>query len=104
MSQPPPPPSPPPAPGPVGQPYSPQGATSGLAIASLVCGIAGFFCVIPAVVAVVLGYRARTQIDESAGQQSGRGMAMAGIILGWIVIGLTVLWLLVVIIAAVASD
>lgn len=96
MSQPPPPPNG----GPVGQPNPPSaGGTNGLATAALVCGIVGFFCVVPAILALIFGYRARTQIDESGGVQGGRGMATAGIVLGWIWIGLTVVSLLI----AVAS-
>ncbi|MGH9025008.1 MAG: DUF4190 domain-containing protein [Acidimicrobiia bacterium] len=98
--QPPPPPSPPPTGGPVGQPYSPQGGTNGLATAALICGIVGFFCLIPAILALVFGYRARSQIDASGGERGGRGTATAGIVLGWIWIALTVLW---VVVAAVAA-
>jgi hypothetical protein len=89
MSQPPP---PPPNGGPVGQPNPPAaGGSNGLATAALVCGIVGFFCVVPAILALIFGYRARNQIDASGGAQSGRGLATAGIVLGWIWIGLTVL-------------
>jgi hypothetical protein len=44
---------------------------------------------IGAVLALVFGYRARTQIKNSAGRQTGSGLATAGIILGWI--GITIL-------------
>ena len=42
-----------------------------------------------AVLALVFGYRARRQIENSAGRQTGSGLAVAGIILGWI--GVTIL-------------
>jgi ABC-type phosphate transport system permease subunit len=58
-----------------------------LAIASLVCGIVGCFT-ITAIVAVVLGFVARNQIEKSGGTQQGSGMALAGIILGFVWIGL----------------
>jgi len=74
--------------------------TNGLAIASLVCGIAGFLCIVPAVLGIVFGYRARRQIDESGGVQGGRGMATAGLICGWVWVGLTILYIIV----AVASN
>jgi hypothetical protein len=59
-----------------------------LAIASLVCGIVGCFT-ITAIVAIVLGFVARNQIEKSGGTQQGSGMALAGIILGFVWIGLS---------------
>jgi hypothetical protein len=53
--------------------------TNGLAIASLVCGILGI-----SVVALALGYVGRSQIRRSRPRQRGNGMALAGIVLGWI--------------------
>jgi Domain of unknown function (DUF4190) len=61
--------------------------TNGFAIASLVLGIAGAYGV-TAILALIFGYRARREIDESNGQQTGRGLAVAGIVLGWVGIGL----------------
>jgi hypothetical protein len=69
--------------------YSPYGApvvqasTNGLAIASLVLGILWLYW-IGSILALVFGYVATGQIDRSAGRQTGRGMAVAGIVLGWI--------------------
>ena len=82
-----PPPSPPPQPA---TPYSaaPKTGANGLAIASLVCGIVGCFT-ITAIVAIVLGFVARNQIEKSGGTQQGSGMALAGIILGFAWIGLS---------------
>ncbi len=61
--------------------------TNGLAIASLVCGIAGVFF-ISAVLGVIFGFVARSQIRNSSGTQGGEGLALAGIIVGfaWIVL------------------
>jgi len=59
-----------------------------LAIASLVCGIVGCFT-ITAIVAIVHGFVARNQIEKSGGTQQGSGMALAGIILGFIWVGLS---------------
>ena len=67
--------------------------TSGLAIASLVCGIASFvFCLGPltGIAAVITGTKGRQEIDRSGGRQTGREMATAGLILGWVAIGITV--------------
>ena len=48
-----------------------------------------WFAGIGAVLALVFGYRARREINNSGGRQTGSGLATAGIILGWI--GITIL-------------
>lgn len=67
------------------------GATNGTAIAALVCGIAQFCGLGPlgTIPAIVLGHVARNQIRQT-GEQGG-GMALAGIVLGWVGVGLTIL-------------
>lgn len=61
-------------------PAAPKGS-SGLAIASLICGIVG--CVPGAgIAAVVMGHMALGRIKTSG--QGGRGMALAGLILGYL--------------------
>ena len=71
--------------------------TNGYAIASLVLGILGItgpvFLIGP-ILALVFGYSGKRQIDESAGRENGRGLAVAGIVLGWVGIGLTILFVL----------
>lgn len=74
-------------------------ATNGMAVAALVCGILGIF-----VLALVFGYIGRRQIDEAGGQYGGRGMAIAGIVLGWIWLGLLVLWIVIVVVALAAVN
>ena len=60
--------------------------TNGLAIGSLVCGIVEFFTLgLAAVPAVILGHLARGQIRRTG--ERGDGMAIAGLILGWLAIG-----------------
>jgi hypothetical protein len=61
------------------------GGTSGLAIAALVCGIVGFVPLV-AVVAIVLGIVALNHVRARG--QNGRGLAIAGIVLGslWILV------------------
>lgn len=71
--------------------------TSGKAIASLVCGIL-FFFLPSAIVAVVMGHLSLSDIKRSAGRLGGRGMAMAGLVLGYL--GLSVLPILII--AAIA--
>jgi hypothetical protein len=72
--------------------------TSGLAIASLVTGLFFWCCAVPGIVAIVLGHLALESIEDSGGTKSGRGMAIAGIVLGWVgvaIVGLIVLgWFL----------
>jgi hypothetical protein len=93
-------PSPPgvrPAPGgPAGlRPYTPVARSSnGMAVASLVLGILWIYWV-GSVLALIFGYIARQQIDQHQGMQDGRGMATAGIVLGWIGVGFLVLFILV---------
>ncbi|MDQ3987118.1 MAG: DUF4190 domain-containing protein [Actinomycetota bacterium] len=72
-----------------GQPVYPQPAypaspkTNGMAIASLILGIL-WVCWVGSILALVLGYVGKNQIDNSQGAETGRGLAIAGIALGWI--------------------
>ena len=58
-----------------------QAPQNGLAIGALVCGITGFLVGITAPIAVILGIIALNQRVDG----SGRGMAIAGIVLGALV-------------------
>src|SRR5216683_2099506 len=58
--------------------------SSGKATASMVRGILFFFWPFTAIAAVVLGHLALSEIKRSAGRLAGHGMAMAGLILGYI--------------------
>jgi hypothetical protein len=86
-------------------PYPPSPPTNGLAIAALVCSLAGLATCISAPVGAILGHVARKQIRERG--EGGDGLALAGIIVGWILTGLLVLVILfyvVIIIIAINSD
>jgi hypothetical protein len=64
--------------------YAPRSpTTSGKAIASLVLGIL-WVGGLGSLLALILGYSARGDIKRSNGWVSGNGMAVAGIVLGWI--------------------
>lgn len=95
---------PPPAYGysPAGGPYgfAPVPKTNGLAIAALVCSLFFWLYGIGAVLGIVFGFIARSQIKRSGGVQQGRGMALAGIIIGFvgIAIGIVLIIVLVVVI------
>lgn len=69
---------------PLSAPVAPIGPakTSGMAIASLVCGIVNVFPV--SIVAIVLGHISLSQIRKSAGQLKGQGLAIAGLVLGYL--------------------
>ena len=69
---------------------------STLAIISLVSGIAAWVLlpVVGAIAAVICGHLAKKEIRESNNQLSGDGMALAGLILGYVQIGLLVLGLI----------
>lgn len=66
---------------------------SALAIVSLVCGILGVlpFPFVASVVAVVTGHLARAEIRRDPQRYQGDGMAVAGLVLGYLMIAL---WLL----------
>lgn len=85
-----------------GQPayYGLPAEPKGLSIASLCCGIAalvglGFF-ILPQIAAVILGHLALRR------EPGGKGMAIAGLVLGYVGIALTVL--VIVIISIVAGS
>jgi len=63
--------------------------TSQLAIWSLVCGILSFFCfsLIAAIPSVILGHMARSETKKNPNIKGG-GMALAGLILAYIYMGL----------------
>jgi len=66
----------------------PKRETPGIAIASLVCGILSWVCAGPlaAIPAVITGHMALGRIKRSAGALGGRGLAIAGLILGYTLI------------------
>src|SRR5215831_6423894 len=87
------------APPPLAQPQ--LAGTNSLAITSLVCGIAQFmFGPLATIPAVVCGHVARSQIRRTGEQ--GAGLALAGLILGWVGVGFTVVIVVVALLAAVA--
>lgn len=83
-----PPPSYPPPPGGYGYPPPQPVGTSGLAIASLVCSLFGWLCIIGGILGIILGVLALGQIRQSG--QGGRGLAIAGIVIGGIVTALVI--------------
>ncbi|MGH9817020.1 MAG: DUF4190 domain-containing protein, partial [Candidatus Acidiferrales bacterium] len=68
-----------------------------MAVASLVCGLV--FVFFPAAVAaVILGHLSRSDIRRSGGRKTGAGMALAGLVMGYI--GVAIIPMLII--AAIA--
>src|SRR5688572_10576087 len=65
--------------------------TSGLAICSLVLGILSLTCfsILTGIPAVVCGHISLSRIKQAAGMLTGRGLALAGLITGYISIALS---------------
>jgi len=88
-----------------GGPPQPSGS-NGKATAALVLGILGLVVcpLVPSILALVFGYQARSEIDRTGGVQGGRGSAVAGIVLGWVGVGVTLLVILVIVVLAAAGS
>ncbi|MFY1689711.1 DUF4190 domain-containing protein [Plantactinospora sp. WMMB782] len=81
------------APGHPGYPYVVRRPTNGMAIAALVTGIVALFsCQLVGGVAIYLAKKARTEIQTTG--EEGSGFATAGLVLGWVSLGLVALGLL----------
>lgn len=67
--------------------------TPGTAVASLILGLLGLFCLglFTGIPAIICGHIARKQIRESSGRLTGGGLALSGLILGYIVTIFTIL-------------
>jgi amino acid transporter len=77
-----------------------QARNNGFAITSMVLGIVSIpmICccytgIIPGILAVIFGFLARNKLRTSFSVEKGEGMALAGIILGFITIGLVIILL-----------
>jgi Domain of unknown function (DUF4190) len=76
-------------------------ATSGWAIASLVCALVfPVFGILP----IIFGYVGRNEIRNSGGRITGDGLALAGLIIGWIEAALCVLFVALIIISIIAAN
>ena len=76
-------------------PPPPNVETLPSAIWSLVLGILSLSCfwILSAIPAVICGHHARAKIKASGGTAGGAGLALAGLILGYIAIAMTVIFL-----------
>ena len=85
-----------PVPVPVGPPK-----TNSKAVASTICGVTEFFTFgLTSIPAVILGHMARNEIRQTG--EGGTGLATTGLVLGWLAIGLWVLFWAGVLVAGVA--
>lgn len=71
----------------------PARSTSSLAIVSLVSGIVSWIAIpfIGSIVAIITGHMARAEIRRSAGTLDGDGLAIGGLILGYLQVALCIL-------------
>jgi len=77
-------------------PVSAQGQDQTLAIVSLVTGILSILCCGPitGIPAIITGFMAKNNIDANPSQYTGRGMAIAGMIMGGISILFGILYII----------
>jgi|SRR5579875_3519965 len=86
------------------RPYvpAPVPSTNGMAIGAFVCGLLELFTFgVSAIPAVILGHSARRQIRKTG--ERGDGLAVTGLVLGWLGIGLFVLVVIGLLTVAVTS-
>ena len=76
---------------PIGYHHQPR-RTDSTAMIALLCGLGGLIFPVASIVAIIVGHVALDRIKR--GDESGRSMALAGLILGYIVTGMIVLVIL----------
>lgn len=66
--------------------YTPSSSTNTMAVVSLVSGIASWLGIplLGAIAAIITGHMARSQIRQSHGMEEGDGLAVAGLVLGYL--------------------
>jgi hypothetical protein len=95
--------------GQAGAPYTPptaQSQTSTGAIVSLIFGLLGLFFVLPLIgpiVGIFAGHMARRNIRESDGRLSGDGLALAGMITGYIGLAFSLIFCGIILIGILAA-
>jgi hypothetical protein len=72
-----------------------------MAIISLIAGVLAWVALplIGALVAVICGHLARKEISESGGRLTGQGLALAGLILGYVQLALALFGCLLILFA-----
>jgi hypothetical protein len=85
---------------PYAQPYAAGPRTNVLAIVSLVLSLAGLFTGISAIAGIICGHIALSQIKKTG--ENGRGLALGGVIAGYIIAGLGIILVVAYVIFLVA--
>jgi len=77
-------------------PAAPQQKMSGLCIASLVLGLLGFLCCGPftSIPGVICGHMGLGAVKQSNGQLTGKGLGIAGLVVSYLSLVLTVAYIL----------
>src|SRR4051794_23967262 len=89
------------------QPYYYQAGpqTPGAATAALILGICSLIvCPLCAPFAIFYGSRARKDIDASQGRLTGRGLGTAGMVLGWVALALTAIFVVLLVIGLAVNS
>ena len=75
----------------------PDRTTNPLAIVSLVSGILGWTLLpfVASLIAIITGHMARSAIRREPDRYDGDGLAIAGLVLGWVAVALAVLFVAV---------
>ena len=80
-----------------GTPLPVAGPNSNLALAALICGCVSIICwLLASLPAIILGHMGLSQIKKNPGMQ-GRGMALAGLILGYVTMGFFLIYIIAII-------
>ena len=69
-----------------------------MAVASLVCSLVGILIGLGAILGIIFGFVARSRIKAAGGAKKGSGMALAGIIIGFVVVAANIAIVTVVLI------
>jgi Domain of unknown function (DUF4190) len=79
--------------------------TEDKAVISMILGILGLvsFSILAGIPAIILGNMSRNNIRASSGRLGGESMATAGIVMGWVSVGLAGLGVVVVIIIFIVA-
>jgi hypothetical protein len=77
--------------------------TNGLAIASLVLSLV-WLSGLGSIVAIILGFMANAQIKRANGAQTGQGLAIAGIVLGFLGLLVTLVVMLAILIPVLLNN
>jgi hypothetical protein len=82
-----------------------EGQDKTLAIVSLVCGILSLTCcgAVTGIAALITGFMAKNNVDANPQQYGGRGLALAGMIMGGISTILTILYVIFVLVVGLTS-